>query len=140
MSFENMKEVSEKVLHERNCMMMYNFTSQEAKQIMNVARMTGIKDCISLKPNHGNNKIREILDNQLQETETDTLKDKAIVFNGIPSARMSLFIDALKKCRIKRPLIAVVTEHTIDWSLGELIINLANERHAINNGEFTAHE
>ncbi|MBE6022872.1 MAG: DUF3783 domain-containing protein [Cellulosilyticum sp.] len=140
MSFENMKEMSQVQHHERSCMMMYYFTMQEARQIMNVARMIGIKDCITLKPSHGNNKVREILDNTLTESEDMAIKEKTIIFNGIPSARMNLFIDTLKKCRIKRPIIAVVTEQTIDWTLNELLINLANERSALNRGEFTAHD
>lgn len=145
MSFEKMKEMNEIALHERSCMMMYYFTPQEVKQIMNVARMTGIKDYITLKPSHGQNQIRAILDGQLKETEDETLltsavKEKAIIFNGIPSARVSLFIDGLKKCRIRRPIIAVVTEQSIEWTLNDLLINLSNERIALKKGEFTAHE
>ena len=139
MSFESMKEVSTRVFHERSCMMMHYFTPQEAKQIMNVARMTGIKDCIALNPHHGTNKIREILEDCIKEGEEETIKEKAIIFNGIPSNRVSLFIDTLKKCRIKRPLIAVVTEQSIDWTLNDLLINLSNERAAIRRGEFEGH-
>ena len=145
MSFENMKEMNEAILHERSCMMMYYFTPQEARQIMNVARMTGIKDCITLTPSHSQNQIRAILDNQLEETTDETVlgstvKEKAIIFNGIPSARVSLFIDGLKKCRIRRPIIAVVTEQSIEWTLNDLLINLSNERAAISRGEFVGHE
>lgn len=140
MSFENMKDMKSSGIHERSCMMMYYFTPQEARQIMNVARMTGVKDMITLKPSFGHNKIREILDNQATETEVEALKEKTIIFNGIPSNRVSLFIDGLKKCRIKRPIIAMVTDQTIDWTLADLLINLANERSSISRGEFTAHE
>lgn len=140
MSFENMKAIGHEGLHERSCMMMYDFTPQEVRQIMNVARMIGIKDCITLKPSHGTNKVREILDNQLTEAEETAIKEKAIIFNGIPSPRVSLFIDSLKKCRIKRPIIAVVTEQSIDWTLNDLLINLSNERVALKNGEFSAHK
>ncbi len=140
MLFENIKDIKTSEIHERSCMMMYYFTPQEERQIMNVARMTGVRDIITLKPSFGGNKIREILDNQAVETEVEGLKEKAIIFNGIPSPRVSLFIDGLKKCRIKRPIIAMVTKQTIDWTLEELLINLANERSSINRGEFSAHE
>ena len=139
MSFENMKDIKTGEIHERSCMMMYCFTPQEMRQIMNVARMTGVKDIITLKPNLGGNKIREILDNKAVETEVECIKEKTVIFNGIPSQRVSLFIDGLKKCRIKRPIIAIVTEQTIDWTLEDLLINLANERSSINRGDFSAH-
>ena len=140
MSFESIQNIDNSKIHERSCMMMYYFTPQEARQIMNVARMVGIKESITLKPTHGENKIREILDGQISETEVEALKEKTIIFNGIPSARVSLFIDGLKKCRIKRPIIAMVTEQTIDWTLHELLINLANERSSLNRGEISVHE
>lgn len=139
MSFENMKHINNEAIHERSCMMLYYFTPQEARQIMNVARMTGIKDCILLKPSHGNNIIRDILDEKLQEAACEAVKEKALILNGVAPQRMSLFIDSLKKCRIKRPLIAVVTTQSIDWTLNDLLINLANERAAVNRGEFVAH-
>lgn len=140
MSFETIKENEGKKVHERSCMMMYYFTPQEARQIMNVARMTGIKDHIVLKPGHGEATIRELLDGKQEETQGEVIKEKAILFNGIEATRMSLFIDSLKKCRIKRPMIAVVTEQSIDWSLNTLLVNLANERSALKQGSFSAHE
>lgn len=140
MSFETMKENEAKKVHERSCMLMYYFTPQEARQIMNVARMTGIKDHILLKPSHGAATIRDLLDDKAEETHGEAIKEKAIIFNGIEASRMSLFIDSLKKCRIKRPIIAVVTEQSIDWSLNTLLVNLANERTALNKGSFSAHE
>lgn len=139
MSFENMKSINQTGIHERACMLMYHFTSREMQQIQNVARMTGITDCILLKPCHGENKVRNILDGEIEQSEVEGLKEKAIILNHISSARMNAFIEGLKKCRIQRPLIAVVTETSINWSLNELLSNLVQERIAVRSGEFTGH-
>ena len=139
MSFENMKELKEEIVHERACMMMYYFTSQEIKQIQNVARMTGIADCILLNASHGQNTVRHILDGQIKQGEDESVKEKAIIFNQVSAARMSAFIEGLKKCRIKRPLIAVVTATSIEWTLNELLENLASERAALRSGDFSKH-
>lgn len=139
MSFENIKSLDHENIHERACMLMYHFSNQEMKQIQNVARMTGITDCILLSPCHGDNRIKEILDGEIKQSETEGIREKAIILNHIPSIRMNAFIEGLKKCRIKRPLIAVVTETSINWSLNELLVNLVNERAMVGRGEFSGH-
>ena len=53
---------------------------------------------------------------------------------------MNMFIDGLKKCRLRRPIIAVVTEQSIEWKLENLLVNLVNERAAVRSGEFNRHE
>lgn len=137
MSFENMKSMNQEAVHERACMLMYHFTSQEMKQIQNVARMTGITDCILLSPCHGENIIRNILNGEIAQEEAECLKEKALILNNISTARMNAFIEGLKKCRIKRPLIAVVTETSINWTLNELLQHLVNERAAVRSGDFS---
>ena len=52
---------------------------------------------------------------------------------------MNAFIESMKKCRIPRPLIAVVTETSIHWTIEELISNLAAERIALKNNQTTLH-
>lgn len=139
MSFENMKNLKDEIVHERACMLMYYFSQQEMKQIQNVARMTGITDCILLGPSHGENTIRNILDGEIKQGEVEGIKDKAIILNQISTTRINAFIEGLKKCRIKRPLIAVVTSTSIEWTLDELLNNLVSERAAVRSGEFSGH-
>ena len=139
MSFENMKDLKDEVVHERACMLMYAFSQQEMKKIQSVARLTGITDCILLNPSHGENTIRNILDGTIKQGEVESIKEKAIILNQISTVRMHAFIEGLKKCRMKRPLIAVITETSIEWTLDELLKNLASERAAIQSGTFTEH-
>lgn len=139
MSFENIKQVRNEAIHERSCIMLYQFNDQEIKQIKNVARMIGIKECIELQSKHGGCTLREILDDQMNETEEASVKEKTIILNHIAPARMSMFIDTLKKYRMRRPIIAVITEQSIEWTLSHLLINLVNERVAISKGELNKH-
>jgi len=139
MSFEKLSDQDEKIIHERNCMILYHFSQQEVRMIQNAARLTGIKDFILLDATKANNTLKAILDDEAVSGE-EGIKEKAIIFNHIPSGRMSAFIEALKKYRIKRPLMAVVTEVSIDWTLEVLIKNLLAERSAISAGNYETHE
>ena len=150
MSFEKIKTVDEVIIHERSCILMYYFTPQEAKQIMNVARMTGIKECLMLKAEESGCIIKDILDNKTLEAKNippfmgvnhshRVVKEKAIIFNHIPASRMNLFIESLKKYRMKTPIMAVVTEQSIYWTLHELLTQLVHERAATRKGTFEVH-
>lgn len=139
MAFEEMKQIQNENIHERSCIMLYQFTSGEIKQIMNVARMAGIKECIELDGKHGGCTLREILDNQISEKEETAVKEKTIILNHVAPAKMNLLMELLKKCRMKRPIIAVVTQQSIDWTLSRLLFNLVSEREAISKGDFTGH-
>ena len=140
MAFEEMKQIQNENIHERSCIMLYQFTSGEIKQIMNVARMAGIKDYIELHAKHGGCTLREILENQVNDKEETMVKEKTIIFNHVSPNKMNLLMDLLKKCRMKRPIIAVVTQQSIDWTLSHLLVNLVSEREAISKGDFAGHQ
>lgn len=137
MSFEKMQDLKE--IHERSCMMVYHFSPKEMQAIQSVARLTGIKDIIILEANQVETTIEDILENKITIGNDTNVNEKAIVFNNIPSGKVNVFIEGLKKMRMARPLIAVVTEHSIHWSFKELIMNLSQERAALRNNGQTAH-
>lgn len=137
MSFEKMKDLKE--VHERSCMMIYHFSPKEMQAIRSVARLTGVKDIISIEANQLETYVKDILENNMHIGEDLGVNEKAIVFNNMPSSKVSLFIDGLKKMRVARPLIAVVTEQSINWTFKELVENLSKERAALRSGNGVAH-
>lgn len=139
MAFEAMNQLNHQVIHERSCMMIYGFNPQEMKHIQNISRMTGIKDCIIIGKEETQTVLKEILDGNMTKSEPKTLA-KTIVFNQIPSSRINAFIEGIKKCRMARPLIAVVTETSINWTFDELINHLQEERRAVSANRFSEHE
>lgn len=139
MSFESIQNQAEKVIHERSCIMLYQFSPAELKQVQNVARLTGLRDQIILKVSDADNTLRIILDDAERQEAAGGIKEKAIIFNNIPASRMNAFIEALKKYRMSRPLMAVVTEHSINWTISELMRNLQEERSSLSAQKGTAH-
>lgn len=137
MSFEKMKDLKE--VHERSCMIVYHFSPKEMQAIQSVARLTGIRDIISIEANQLETCVRDILEDNLHIGEDLGVNEKAIVFNNMSSNKVNLFIEGLKKMRVARPLIAVVTEHSISWTFKELVENLSKERAALRAGGSTAH-
>lgn len=139
MSFEKLNENSVSNIHDRSCVIIANFNKKEAGIIKNVGRLVGIKDCIFVDSKNGKTLIKDILDNNISDDNEEVWTNKAIIFNNINQLKISGFLDSLKKMKINRPLSAVVTETTIEWSLNKLVYNLIQERQALKSGQTLNH-
>lgn len=134
MSFERLDRNSITDNDGRSCIILYNFNGKELKGVKNYASILGIKDSICLYSKNGNTLIKDALENNIDLSCENGRKEKAIIFNNIPNSKINMFIDNLRKIRINNVLKAVVTDTSINWSVNEVIINLIQERAAINNG------
>lgn len=140
MSFETINNINENKVHDRRCIMIVNFNKKESILIKNISNLLGIKDHIFLQTNNGKSLIRDILNNEVLVSNEEGMKNKAIIFNNIEHTRINSFLESLKKMRINRPLTAVVTETSIDWTLDYLVKNLLEEHNAMKKGKFVEHK
>lgn len=138
MTFKKIDEVNNN-FHDRSCVILVDFNQKELSAINAVCRFVGIKDLIVLTGKEANTKVRDILDNNISEGEADENIEKAIVFNNIQNNKVMGFFDGLKKLKIRRPLCAMVTEVSIEWTLATLIDNLKQERIAMSKGQSIDH-
>ena len=140
MTFKKINENEQQNIHDRSCIILVNFNSKELAAIKTVSGFAGIRDRIAVTSKNGNTKIKDILDGNIVDDNEDVCSEKAIIFNNIPTNRVTGFLDGLKKMKIRRPLTAMVTEVSIDWKLNTLIYNLKEERKAIAKGQFVDHK
>ncbi len=140
MTFKKINDNEQQNIHDRSCMILVNFNNKELTAIKTVSSFAGIKDRIVVNSKNGNTKIKEILDGNIADDNEEVWNEKAIIFNNIPTNRVSGFLDGLKKMKIRRPLTAMVTEVSIEWKLNTLIYNLKEERKAIAKGQFVDHK
>ncbi|MBC5623977.1 DUF3783 domain-containing protein [Clostridium sp. NSJ-49] len=137
MSFEILDKNSDLDNDARSCVILCNFNGKELKAVKNYASILGVRDQICLYSKNGNSIIKDILEDKIDSNCEEGRKEKAIIFNNISNMKINMFIDNLKKIRINNVLKAIVTETSINWTLNEVIVNLLNERAAINNGDFS---
>lgn len=139
MTFTKINNIDSNI-HNRACVMVVNFNKKEGLLIKNICGFTGIRDCIFLDKSNGNALIKDILeDNISSDCEAGPL-NKAIVFNNIPNLKINSYLESLKKMRINRPLTAMVTETSMDWTLNNLVDNLEQERKALSTGKELSHK
>ena len=132
MSFEKLNETSISNIHDRSCVIIVNANKKESAMIKNIGRLVGIRDCIFLDSKNGNTTIKNILDNNISDVNEE-------LWTNITQIKINGFLDSLKRMKIARPLSAVVTETTIDWTLNKLVYNLIQERKAIQSGTTLNH-
>ena len=118
-------------------MLLCNFNGKELKAVKNYASILGLRDQICLYSKNGDSTIKDILEDNIDSNCEEGRKERAIIFNNISNMKINMFIDNLKKIRINNILKAVVTETSINWTVNEVIVNLLNERAAINSGNFS---
>ena len=140
MSFEKISSDNKNSNDSKTCIILVNFDKKELSLIRNVSRFAGIKENIVVSGKHGENTINDILSGKIEENNEKVLSSKAIIFNNIPAQKVSVFLDSLKKMRMRRPLTAMVTETSIDWTLSNLIANLIEENTALSSGKSFEHK
>ncbi|GAA0221952.1 DUF3783 domain-containing protein [Metaclostridioides mangenotii] len=140
MSFEKISNKNKFSNDNRSCVILVNFDKKELSLVKNVSRFAGIKDNIVVNGKHGENIIKDILSGDIEENSEKVLLNKAIIFNNMPAQRVSGFLDSIKKMRMRKPLTAMVTETSINWTLNNLIANLIEENTALSTGKQFEHQ
>lgn len=139
MSFKKLNQSSINNIHDRSCIIIVNFNKKESSMIKNIGRLVGIKDCIFVDSKNGKTTIKDILDNNLSVENEGVWTNKVLIFNNITQIKINGFLESLKKMKIARPMSAVVTDTTIDWTLDKLVYNLIQERDALKSGKTFNH-
>lgn len=139
MSFEKLNQSSISNIHDRSCMIIVNFNKKECSMIKNIGRLVGIKDFIFVDSKSGKTIIKDILNDSISDDNEEVWTNKVVIFNNITQLKINGILDSLKKMKMARPLSAVVTDTTIDWTLNKLAYNLIQERQALKSGQTLNH-
>lgn len=139
MSFEKLSNGEQFVNDTKPCVVLVNFDKKELPLLRNVGMLSGIREHIIISGKSGENTIKDILEGNISSTDDVKTNNKAILFNNIPSKKMAGFLESIKKLRMRRPLSAVVTETSINWTLNNLVLNLLEENQALASGKTADH-
>lgn len=138
MTFKNLKDID--ITESRKCALVFNFNNKDLMTIKSVFRLSGISDIIILKNDNLNTIIKDILEDNLLSDSEDKLNSRAIIFNNIESKKISAVSDNLKRLKVQRPLLATVTETSVNWDLKNLLYNLQEEAISLNSSKVSIHK
>lgn len=138
MTFKNLKDIE--TTESRSCAIVFNFNNKDLMTVKNVFRLVGIKDIIVLSNSNLDTTVKDILDNKLLENSEEKTNSRAIIFNNIESKKISAVSDNLKRLKVQRPLLATVTETSVNWDLKNLLYNLQEEAISLNSSKTSIHK
>ena len=138
MTFKSLKELD--TTESRSCALLFNFNNKDLMSIKSIFRLIGISDIIILKNENLNTVIKDILEDNLLNDSEDKINSRAIIFNNIESRKMNSVSDNLKRLKVQRPLLATVTETSINWDLKNLLCNLQEEAISLNTSKISIHK
>ena len=137
MSFKEIKEIDNNF---KSSVIILNFNAKEQKLIKQILMINGIKSSIYIDNKNNLNTIIDILNNNIVENDKSSLRDKAIIFSGIPNNKVNAVLEGMKKLKLNNILKAVVTETSINWTIEELIKNLKEEKEGLSEGKYKIHK
>ena len=138
MTFKSLKELD--TTESRSCALLFNFNNKDLMSIKSIFRLIGISDIIILKNENLNTVIKDILEDNLLNDSEDKINSRAIIFNNIERRKISSVSDNLKRLKIQRPLLATVTETSVNWDLKNLLCNLQEEAISLNTSKISIHK
>ena len=138
MTFKSLKELD--TTESRSCALLFNFNNKDLMSIKSIFRLIGISDIIILKNENLNTVIKDILEDNLLNDSEDKINSRAIIFNNIESRKISSVSDNLKRLKIQRPLLATVTETSVNWDLKNLLCNLQEKVISLNTSKISIHK
>ena len=138
MTFKSLKELD--TTESRSCALLFNFNNRDLMSIKSIFRLIGISDIIILKNENLNTVIKDILEDNLLNDSEDKINSRAIIFNNIESRKINSVSDNLKRLKIQRPLLATVTETSVNWDLKNLLCNLQEEAISLNTSKISIHK
>lgn len=138
MTFKSLKELD--TTESRSCALLFNFNNKDLMSIKSIFRLIGISDIIILKNENLNTVIKDILEDNLLNDSEDKINSRAIIFNNIESKKISAVSDNLKRLKVQRPLLATVTETSVNWDLKNLLYNLQEEAISLNSSKTSIHK
>ena len=138
MTFKSLKELD--TTESRSCALLFNINNKDLMSIKSIFRLIGISDIIILKNENLNTVIKDILEDNLLNDSEDKINSRAIIFNNIESRKINSVSDNLKRLKVQRPILATVTETSINWDLKNLLCNLQEEAISLNTSKISIHK
>ena len=114
---------------ENKLMLIYGFNEQEMETINSFAKENHIPFIKTIKNSMSKRKISEILcENELEGNYCNLPLEKVILFSNFNEDDLENAIQSIRQNLKPMPIMAVVTETSINWTFEKLLAHLIEER------------
>ncbi|WP_125154135.1 DUF3783 domain-containing protein [Clostridium rectalis] len=114
--------------------LIYGFNGDEKKILQNLIKQNNLPNYLTIENDMVNMKVKDILNRiKLPILNTDVINEKVILFNNLPDKELDKAITLIKMFIKPMPILAVVTDISIEWIFKDLLKHLIEEREWFRN-------
>lgn len=114
--------------------LVFGFSAEEEARIDAGLAALGVPAPLKLQPGHGGRTLRDILADGRQGAGGLESGEPLVLFHNVSDAGVQALMRFFRGAGAGRPIFAVVTPTSIEWTLAELLAHLAAERAALEKG------
>jgi hypothetical protein len=119
--------------------LVFGFSAQEERRVDEGLAALGVPATVKLRPSQGGATLRSILAGAAQGTRRQGAEELSagqplVLFHHISDAGVQELMRFIRGASERRPIFAVVTSTSIDWTLADLLAHLLEERAALERG------
>ncbi len=115
--------------------LVYGFSAEEQRRIDEGLASLGVPPALKARPEQGGVVLRRILAGQSPEAAAETAgkvgRKPLVLFHNISDSGVRALLGFFREKARGRPLFAVSTPTSLDWTLEELLAHLEQERAAL---------
>ncbi|MGO5064468.1 DUF3783 domain-containing protein [Clostridium sporogenes] len=110
-------------------MLVYGLKNQELNLLKNICLENNLPSFKIVNKNMCEMKLRDIIKGiNLEVEDVDMPEEKVVIFNNFSDTELDLGVKKIKEILKPIPIMAVVTETSIDWQFKYLVDHLMEER------------
>lgn len=122
------------MLENNKCILIYGFNEEEMALIHNIKDTEQLPEIKVITASMTSMTLRNIIDGIKLEVIGKTLpEEKVIIFNNLSDDELDRTIKNIRSNQQIRPILAVVTPTSIDWTFADLLEHLMEEREFFRN-------
>ncbi|MDP4091042.1 MAG: DUF3783 domain-containing protein [Bacillota bacterium] len=116
------------------CILTYGFNEEERILVNSIKEEESLPEIRLITPSMTSMTLRNIIEGIKLEILSKPLpEEKVMIFNNLSDNELDRAIKSIRSRMKTRPILAVVTPTSIDWTLADLLEHLIEEREFFRN-------
>lgn len=108
--------------------LLWNYTYEEMLAVDLLLQAVSAPLMQAIEQDQGNLPVHEILFTDKKSDKPFSCNEKVMLFFNVPARTIHDVMDVMKKGSLPRPIYAVVTRESIEWTFSDLVDHLVKER------------
>lgn len=124
------------MLDNNKCILIYGFNEEEKAILHNIKQEEALPEYKTVSDTMTLMTLRNIIEGIKLELVSKPLpEEKVIIFNNLSDNELDRAIRSVRSNLQTKPILAVVTPTSIDWTFADLLEHLIEEREFFRNGQ-----